>query len=51
MVAEQARTEADAFRALGEADLTALRDLLDKALTACQATLPAPPRRVALAKE
>ena len=51
MVADQAGIERATFRALGDTDLTALRDLLDKALTACQESMPTPPRRVELAKE
>lgn len=50
MVREQARVETAAFRRLDEEDLVRLRDLLEKALSACQETMPAPPRRVELAK-
>ncbi|WP_436497843.1 MarR family winged helix-turn-helix transcriptional regulator [Actinokineospora sp. HUAS TT18] len=51
MVKEQAAIEASAFRKLDEADLVALRELLDKALSACRETMTPPPRRVELAGE
>lgn len=51
MVREQAQIETAAFRKLDPEDLAQLRDLLDKALSACRETMPAPPRRVELAAD
>jgi DNA-binding MarR family transcriptional regulator len=49
LVRKQAASEYAAFRQLGSAELSRLRDVLDEALAACRSTMSPPPRRTELA--